>query len=273
MQVKRCGVVGAGVMGGGIAQVLALGGCEVVLYDIDQEACSRALARIEHDRYGLKRAVEIGKVSSSDAEGALARLSTTTDRAVVCDDADLIIEAVPENFATKIETFKWIDKLAPIRAILATNSSGFPVAPIAAATERPDRVIVWHWASPAPVMPLAEIVVHPLASPTTIDTIVALARKCGKNPEVIRDQPLAWGYVSSRVFFAMVREAHRVVSESIASREQVDAIMRDCFRWPSGPFEMMTRTSTGWGGAPQRGEAAKLMANMGMPLDSPSPPS
>src|SRR2546427_3444378 len=108
MQVRRCGVVGAGVMGSGIAQVLALAGCEVVLYDIDQGACSRAMARIEGDRYGLDRAVEIGKVSPRSAEGARERLSTTTNRAVVCGDADLIIEAVPENFATKIETFKWI---------------------------------------------------------------------------------------------------------------------------------------------------------------------
>lgn len=266
MQIRQCGVVGAGVMGSGIAQALAVAGCRVVIYDITPKAVSTAIDRIRTSRYGLDRGVELGKLSAAEATGAVERLRATSDPDEVCDGADLIVEAVPEDFGIKIETFKWLDRKSPESTILATNSSGFPVGPLAAATSRPDRVIGWHWSSPVSVMPMAEIVVHSATSTATIDAVVGLAKLCGKNPQVIKDQPLAWGYVSSRVFFAMVREAHRVVSEGIATRDQVDALMRDCYRWPSGPFEMMTRTSTGWGGEPELGEAAKLMAAMGMPL-------
>ena len=117
---------------------------------------------------------------------------------------------------------------------------------MAAATERSDRFIGWHWASPAPVMKLAEIVIGRETSQETVDTVVSLAESAGKNPVVISDTDSNWGYVTNRVYFAMVKEAAAVVNEGIADRDQVDQLMTDCFRWPSGPFGMTRGATSGW---------------------------
>jgi 3-hydroxybutyryl-CoA dehydrogenase/3-hydroxyacyl-CoA dehydrogenase len=117
---------------------------------------------------------------------------------------------------------------------------------MAAVTERPDRVIGWHWASPAPVMKLAEIVRGPHTSDDTVATVVRLAANAGKNPVVVKDTTRAWGYVANRVYAAMVQEALRVVNEGIATREEVDQLMVDCFRWPTGPFGMSRGATSGW---------------------------
>ena len=117
---------------------------------------------------------------------------------------DLVIEAVPERIDVKIEVFRDLDAIAPEATILASNTSGLPITALAAATDRPDRVIGWHWASPAPVMRLAEIVVTPQTSEETIDAVTEAARRCGKNPIVVKDNPMAWGFVANRVYFAMV---------------------------------------------------------------------
>ena len=142
--------------------------------------------------------------------------------------------------------FRDLDRLSPPATIFATNTSGLPVVAMAAATDRPDRVIGWHWASPAPVMKLAEIVVTPATSPETIATVADLASECGKHPIVVKDNPMTWGFVANRVYFAMVREAQRVVDEGIATRDEVDQLMMDCFRWPSGPFGMVKGAGSGW---------------------------
>ena len=118
---------------------------------------------------------------------------------------------------------------------------------MAAATERPDRVIGWHWASPAPVMRMAEIVSTRDTADTTVETIVAVAKACGKNPVVVRDNPTTWGFVANRVYFAMVAEANRVVADGVATEDQVDQLMMDGFRWPSGPFGMVKGATAGWG--------------------------
>ena len=160
---------------------------------------------------------------------------------------DLVVEAVPERLDLKIKVFRDLDRVAPPTTILASNTSGLPITALAAATDRPDRVIGWHWASPAPVMKLAEIVVTPTTSDATIATVTEVARACGKNPIVVKDNPLTWGFVANRVYFAMIREAQRVVDEGIATRDDVDQLMMDCFRWPSGPFGMVKGAGSGWG--------------------------
>jgi 3-hydroxyacyl-CoA dehydrogenase len=146
----------------------------------------------------------------------------------------------------KVSFWKELDKSAPVETIFASNSSGFPISAMAAATERPDRFIGWHWASPAPVMKLAEIVRGRETSQETVDTVVSLAESAGKNPVVISDTDSNWGYVTNRVYFAMVKEAAAVVNEGIADRDQVDQLMTDCFRWPSGPFGMTRGATSGW---------------------------
>ncbi len=242
---ERIGVMGAGVMGSGIAQVLAISGHEVVCRDLADDVLATAREGVDTGRFGVRGAVERGKLTADEAEAALARLTFTTDldQAV---DVDLIIEAVPENLGLKVKFWRELDTLAPPDTIFASNSSGFPIAAMAAGTDRPDRFIGWHWASPAPVMKLAEIVRGPETSDATVDTVVRLAAAAGKNPVVVKDTDQSWGYVANRVYFAMVREANRVVSEGVADREQVDQLMRDCFRWPSGPYGMVAGAGSGW---------------------------
>jgi 3-hydroxybutyryl-CoA dehydrogenase len=241
----RIGVLGAGVMGGGIAQVCALAGDDVVCYDIVPDALTDARAHATTGRFGLDGAVERGKVTREQADAALARITFTTsfDEAAA---TDLVIEAVPERIELKIRAFRDLDRLAPPATILASNTSGLPIAALAAATDRPDRVIGWHWASPAPVMKLAEIVVTAETSAETIAVVTGAATRCGKHPIVVKDNPMQWGFVANRVYFAMIREAQRVVDEGIATRADVDQLMIDCFRWPSGPFGMVTGAGSGW---------------------------
>jgi 3-hydroxyacyl-CoA dehydrogenase len=245
MSDERIGVMGAGVMGAGIAQVLALAGHEVACYDVAAEALDRGRETVDGGRFGVRSAVERGKVTAAEAAAALSRLTFTTDIDEVAR-ADLVIEAVPERLDLKIRVFRDLDQRAAAGTILASNSSGFPIAALAAATDRADRVIGWHWASPAPVMKLAEIVRGPDTSDETVDAVVRIAAAAGKNPVVVKDNPRTWGYVANRVYFAMVREARAVVEEGIATAEQVDELMVDCFRWPTGPFGMTRGARSGW---------------------------
>jgi 3-hydroxyacyl-CoA dehydrogenase len=241
----RVGVLGAGVMGAGIAQVMAVAGHEVVCHDISDDVLAKARDGVDTGRFGVRGSVERGKLTTEEADAALARLTFTPDASAL-HDTDVIIEAVPERLDLKIKVFRDLDRACPERTILASNSSGFPIQALAAATDRPDRVVGWHWASPAPVMKLAEIVRAPGTSDATIDAVVALAKAAGKNPIVVKDTAMSWGYVANRVYFAMVREAQRVVQEGIATREEVDQLMVDTFRWPTGPFGMTRGAGSGW---------------------------
>ncbi len=245
MSELRVGVIGAGVMGSGIAQTCATAGFATTCTDVSRDALERAREAVRSGRYGFERALERGKLGPEQAEAALARLrfTPTFEEAAA---ADLLIECVPEDLALKIETFRALDRSAPAAAILASNTSGFPIAALAAATARPGRVIGWHWASPPVVMRLAEIVVTPKTDAETVRVVSEAARACGKNPVVVKDAPMSWGFVANRVYGAMLREAQRVVAEGVASPEQVNQLMVDCFRWPVGPFAMIQGATRGW---------------------------
>jgi 3-hydroxyacyl-CoA dehydrogenase len=243
--VKTIGVLGAGVMGGGIAQVCATGGFDVVCYDIDPAALDAGREHATTGRYGIESGVERGKLTREDADAAIARLTFTG----TFEDAaatDLVVEAVPERLDLKIRVFRDLDRAAPPATILCSNTSGFPIQAIGGATDRADRVVGWHWASPAPVMKLAEIVRTHATSDETVETVSAVARQCGKNPVVIKDTAMAWGFVANRVYFAMIAEAQKVVNEGIATADEVDQLMMDCYRWPSGPFGMVKGAGSGW---------------------------
>jgi 3-hydroxybutyryl-CoA dehydrogenase len=241
----RIGVLGAGVMGAGIAQVMAVAGHEVVCHDVSPEALDAARTDVDTGRFGVRSAVARGKLSTEQADAALSRLDFVADVSSLYE-TDIVIEAVPERLDVKIAVMRELDRMCSPRTILASNSSGFSIAGLAAATDRADRVVGWHWASPAPVMKLAEIVRAPSTSDETVDAVVGLARDAGKNPIVVKDSPMAWGYVANRVYGAMIREAVRVAEEGIASRAEIDALMIDCFRWPSGPFGMTQGATSGW---------------------------
>ena len=239
------GVLGAGVMGGGIAQVCATAGFDVVVNDIDAGALAAGFEHAPTGRYGLDSGVERGKLSRAEADAALARLTFSEEFAAAAA-TDLVIEAVPERLDLKIRVFRDLDDAAPAHTILCSNSSGFPIQAIGAATRRPGQVVGWHWASPAPVMKLAEIVRTRDTSDETVATVCAAAARCGKSPVVVTDTAMAWGYVANRVYFAMVAEAQKVVNEGIATADQVDQLMTDCFRWPAGPFGMVKGATSGW---------------------------
>ena len=244
-EIKKVGVLGAGVMGSGIAQVAATAGYETVCYDVDPNAIDAGRDHVTSGRFGFDRGVERGKLTREAADAALARLRFTG----TFEDAaqtDLVIEAVPERLDLKIRVFRDLDEAAPDHTILASNSSGFPIVALAAATDRAPRVVGWHWASPAPVMKLAEIVSTRETSDETIAAVREAAVRCGKNPVVVKDTPMAWGYVANRVYFAMIAEAQKVVSEGIATADEVDQLMVDCYRWPSGPFGMVQGAGSGW---------------------------
>ena len=239
------GVVGAGVMGSGIAQVLAVAGYKTVCCDINEQALAQGREHVTTGRYGLDRAVEREKLTTQEAASALSRLQFTTDLDLVAA-SDLVIEAVPENIDLKINIFRDLDQRAPQATILASNTSGLSINKIAAATSRPELVVGWHWASPAPVMALAEIIRTPITSESTIATVSEVAQACGKNPVVVNDFPEVWGFVANRIYFAMIAEANQVVADGVATKDQVDQIMVDCFRWPAGPFGMVRGATKGW---------------------------
>lgn len=248
MDIERVVVVGAGVMGSGIAQALAVAGCDVTCCDVEQEQLDRAAAQVRTGRFGLARAVERGKISAADAEDAASRLRYATDPAAPLAAADLVIEAVPEKLDLKVELFRSWDALAPAHTIFASNTSGLSIAAMAAATTRPGQVIGWHWSSPAQVMAMAEIVVAPTTSEETIRLVVELARRTGKNPVVVRDNPDTWGHVGNRIYMAAIREARKVVEEGLTDEAGVDQILTDGWGWPAGPFGMTRGARSGWTG-------------------------
>jgi 3-hydroxybutyryl-CoA dehydrogenase len=245
MSERRIGVIGAGVMGGGIAQSTAAAGFHTVVTDVSSDALYQARRDAEEGRYGLAGAVARGKLSEELAQAARERItySGSFEEAAACD---LVIECVPERLDAKIRIFRQLDETAPRDTILASNTSGLPITALAAATERPGRVIGWHWASPAFVMRFAEIVVTPETSDATRAVVVETAERCGKNPVVVKDQPMAWGFVANRIYAAMLREAGRVVEEGLATHEDVNQLMVDCYRWPVGPFAMVKGARSGW---------------------------
>lgn len=238
MEIRTVTIVGTGIMGSQIAQVIATGGFDVYMYDTSETQLNAAMDRIRNDRFGLAGSVQRGKITAEQMEEVLARIHPTRDLAQACANTDLVIEAVPEDIKLKIRVFRQLDELCPPGAILASNTAGLSVAALAAATDRPEQVLGWHWFQPCVVMKLAEIIAHDETSDDTIATIVAAAEQVGKNPVVVKDNQMDWGFVGNRINRAVRLEAARIVAEGLATEEQVDTIMRDGFRWPMGPFEM-----------------------------------
>lgn len=221
--------------------MIATAGCEVRLYVTDPAQLPAAMDTIENGRFGLRRAVDLGKLAPEQLRATLARIRPVTTMAESVGAAGLTVEAVPEDLDLKCRVFRQMDELVPPRAILTSNSAGLPITALAYSTARPGQVVGWHWAQPCAVMRMAEIIRAPSTMEATIAIVCDRARSCGKNPVVVKDQPEQWGYVANRINAAVRREARRVVDEGICTEEEVDTLMKDCFRWPMGPFEL-------WGG-------------------------
>ena len=227
-------ILGAGTMGHGIAQVAALAGCDVALRDVNAEAVERGLAGI---RKSLDKAVEKGKASRGDADAALARIRPATDLAAAVANADLVVEAVPEKLDLKRSVFADVARAAPPAAVLATNTSSLSIDAIAQGLPEADRarVVGMHFFNPVPVMKLVEVVRGPATSQATADAVLALARRMGKEPIVVRDSP---GFATSRLGVAIGLEAIRMLEEGVAGAEDLDKAMTLGYNHPMGPLRL-----------------------------------
>ncbi len=236
MDIKKIGVIGAGAMGNGIAQMAAQIGCEVVLRDIKDEYVERGMKSI--DRF-LSKSVEKGKITAADKDAIQGRIKGTT-KMTQLKDVDFVIEAVIEDLDLKKSVFKELDELCAPHVILASNTSSMSLTEIAAATKRPERVCGMHFFNPVPIMKLVEIIRGYSTNDETVNITTELAKKMGKiTVEVKKDSP---GFVVNRIMIPHMLEAIKIVEEGIASIEDVDIAVKAGLNYPMGPFELMDLT-------------------------------
>ncbi|QAV26664.1 3-hydroxybutyryl-CoA dehydrogenase [Neobacillus thermocopriae] len=230
--MQTIAVIGAGLMGSGIAQSLAMGGKTVYLYDISEAALEKGMQSIQKS---LARFVKAGKLQEQEATAILARIQTETNLQEAVKEADVVIEAVPEHLSLKKQVFEQLDRYAKQEAILATNTSELSVTAIAAATKRPSQVVGMHWFNPAPVMKLIEIVKGVATSEQTIEVIKQLSEEIGKETVVVKDMQ---GFVTTRALAAHMIECIRMYEEGVASAEHIDKAIRLGLNYPMGPLEL-----------------------------------
>lgn len=225
------GIVGAGTMGVGIAQVAASHGHNVVLYDVQAAFAQRGLERIKRS---LEQAVQKQKIDRAAQEAALAHLWTTTDLSDLYATS-IVIEAVPEDLSLKRDLFRALDHLCCEETLLCSNTSSLSISALGGATTRSDRVAGLHFFNPAPVMPLIEVVRGDATADTTISRLIDLARRWGKTPVVVKDTP---GFIVNRVARPFYGEALRLLDQQVADAETIDRIARAA-GFKMGPFELL----------------------------------
>lgn len=233
--IKHVAMIGAGTMGTGMGLCYAQAGYKVTLYDIKAEQLAWALERIAKSQAVF---VEEALFSAEEADAARARITTTTDLAEALDGVQFVLEAAPEVLDLKQSLFREMEALCPADTILATNTSGLSITSIASACEHPERVGGQHWANPAEIVPLVEVIRGELTSDETLDLIYRVTKKLGKEPVLVqKDVP---GFASNRLQYAVLREAYHLVAEGIVSVEDVDRTLKNGvgFRYPwLGPLE------------------------------------
>jgi len=225
------GIVGAGTMGNGIAQVAARAGYDVVMRDVKAEFLQKGLQAIDKS---LQRDVEKERLSREEKEATLGRIETTTDLDAL-RDASFVIEAVSEVLAIKTEVFVALDRITKAETILASNTSSISITKLGATTGRPDKVIGMHFMNPVPVMKLVEVSRGLATSDETYDKVQVLTEKFGKTALDCHDSP---GFVSNRVLMPMINEAIFTLYEGVATRESIDGIMKLGMNHPMGPLTL-----------------------------------
>ncbi len=230
-EVRKVAVIGAGIMGGGIAQTAAQSGFDVLLLDVTEESARAGFSRIKERLE--RRAVE-GKISFGEKDTILSGIAVSA-YIEDCRDADLIIEAVIEKEEAKREVFMKLDGLCRADTIFATNTSTISVTRLAGATKRPERFIGMHFMNPAYVMRLIEVVRGMLTSETTVEIVRSVAGKMGKIPVTVQDSP---GFVSNRVLMPMINEAIYCLQEGTSSKDDIDAVMKLGANHPMGPLAL-----------------------------------
>lgn len=231
MDVKIFGVVGAGQMGNGIAQVAAASGLQVIMNDIEQRFVDKGLQTITKN---LDRAVSKGKMAESDKEAVLGRIKTSTN----LDDfgeADFVVEAAPENFDLKKKIFTTLDEVVPAGRVLASNTSSISITRLAAVTKRAEKFIGMHFMNPVPVMKLVEIINGLATDKETLDLTVALSKQFGKTPVEAQDFP---GFIANRILMPMINEAVYTLFEGVGTPEGIDEVMKLGMNHPMGPLAL-----------------------------------
>ncbi len=236
MRIRNIAVVGGGTMGSGIAQVAATAGYEVWLRDVDLQSLDRARDSI---RDSLDRMLERGRLTEEQAESAFNRIRTTTELLQGVEDADVVIEAIPEDLDLKRSLWREIDALCQPKTIFASNTSQLSITCLASATRREEKFIGMHWFSPPVLMRLIEIVRGVDTSDETVAVIQALCAELGKETVVCKDSQ---GFITTRAFIAFLNECFRIYDEGIASMEDIDKAIKLGLNHPMGPFELADYT-------------------------------
>jgi len=225
------GVVGAGTMGNGIAQVSARGGYNVIMHDVRDEFLERGLKAIDKS---LQRDVDKERLDINGKQGIIEKIRVTTDFAAF-KEASFVVEAVVEDLGAKTQVFKMLDEITPPHAILASNTSSISITKLGAVTKRPDKVIGMHFMNPVPVMKLVEVIRGMATSDETYERVRTLSEQLGKTALDCQDSP---GFVSNRVLMPMINEAIFTLYEGVASRESIDGIMKLGMNHPMGPLTL-----------------------------------
>ncbi len=229
--VKIIGVIGAGTMGNGIAQIFAQSGFSVRLVDVAQPLLDRARASVEKS---LAKFVEKGRLSSEARNATLGRLTTTTSIEHL-NDADYVVEAIVEDTEAKREVFKSLDAITHPHVILASNTSSISITSLGAATKRPDKVLGMHFMNPVPLMTLVEMIRGQATSDETIEIASGLCRQLGKTPVEAADYP---GFIANRILMPMINEAIYAVMEGVGTPEAIDTVMKLGMNHPMGPLTL-----------------------------------
>ena len=236
MEIKKLGVVGAGTMGNGVAQIAAQIGCEVVMRDVEERFVENGLKNI--NRF-LSKSVEKGKMTEEQKNVVLGRIKGTTNMADL-KDVDFVVEAVIEDLNLKKSVFKELDGICRPEVILGTNTSSMSITEIAVATRRPEKVVGMHFFNPVPLMRLVEVIRGFHTNDETVQVTTDLAKKIGKETvEVKIDSP---GFIVNRIMIPHMLEAINIVQEGIATPEDVDKAVKLGLNYPMGPFELMDLT-------------------------------
>src|SRR5207237_2050449 len=231
--ISNIAVIGAGIMGRGIAHVAAVGGLNTVLNDVSTDLLEKAKNRVRLD---LQKAIELGKVTNAEIDAALARLALETDVTRAVANADLVIEAVPEKIELKLEVFARLDRACAPHAVLASNTSALSITEMAAATKRPQQFIGMHFFNPVHKMKLVEIVRGLETSDETFSLAEAVSKTMGKETVEVKESP---GFVTSRINALIGNEAFYMLQEGIASARDIDKALKLGLNHPMGPFEMV----------------------------------
>ncbi|QJP35360.1 3-hydroxybutyryl-CoA dehydrogenase [Nonlabens sp. Ci31] len=230
--MKNVTVIGAGTMGNGIAHTFAQSGFKVSLVDRSQESIDQGLGIIAKN---LDRMIAKERITEADKEATLSNITSFTDLKEGVSKADLVVEAATENLSLKLQIFGDLDQFAPADCILSTNTSSISITQIAAATQRPDKVIGMHFMNPVPIMKLVEIIRGYSTSDEVTKTIMDLSKKLGKTPTEVNDYP---GFVANRILMPMINEAIETLYNGVAGVEEIDTVMKLGMAHPMGPLQL-----------------------------------